>query len=1775
MEGITKSLIGLSLVLLCLCGVASAQDLTPGLPGKNVNIIGPTPANPALMNPTQERETVLRQQNEPSCTVRPENPAYIFCAFNDYRATDFPLVQGDSWMGVAWSADFGTTWYSRLAPGYKAHPNNLGFDFAADPNVVSAPGNSPGIVVLNYLAASRELDDGVMAIQRWAAMEQEDINYYAPENRIIEVDKTNSGRFADKPTLIAIVDPENQQSTQIIRMTLEDGSTVERNVPSATLVLCYSIFTGSNSSKVICKTSGDWGETWSKGTKLSEEQTRVQGVSLTNIGNKLLASWRRADSNKGDSIVTAVSTNGKTWSKGKDATNLCPIDQLATGAQIRMLDFPASANDGERFYLFAADRRFAGDGTTPEELCATGIPKIGVTWSDDGITWSPLQELDGPLIGSPEPAGNGYQYIPTAVGYRGNVQVAWYDTRRETYAYPNGKLPNEWDSTREPIQLRDYLTASQNILSRKADVYTVKIRGVNDFGQKIEPVISPSIRVSQYRTLLSYPATGEYLETPAEIEAHFPNPPIFVQGTRAFNGDYIAAAVPDFRKNSNGKWIQNSPSTLSAATDREDVWIAWGDTRDLRGNFLPKLDGSASPFTPNNMAATLIAQQQEQAEEEIQTLPAIDDAASKVVANSDLLAESEADSPAAIGLCERVVDPAGLYDVHGVYTPADRTRDANVYGSMVRHVSRFVALTPTKPLLGLQRTYPIVVSNPDASVERTFRLKISDQPSDFVSSTGRASWKQLPNKLFDNADPLQQPAIEIDVVVQPKSMAARTLFLVTTDLNATIPVDLYELTCEAGCTSPEEFFVKRITVGNGGLLDSEFCSNPQNSSACADAKVLETETHSPLLLTNPDLISPDLVSPDLVSPDLLSPDLVSPDLLSPDLVSLGLVSPDLVSPDLISPDLISPDLLSPDLISPDLISPDLISPDLLSPDLVSPDLVSPDLVSYSYQDLTYTVQNGGNVTTTYSADMSFNGIDDPNVAAQLIVWTTYVTPTSRNCDYGPSGEHQILVSKNLTDDELQGLDLPKVDDPFAGPVSFAARPGQVVNVTLRVFAPEAAFEEVDIAASTGFGVSAHSCNDPNDIDPGTDCLRLNAEKIVIDKTGPVFDGLSNGSVVPPTPPGPIEADREGGACVDLLGGLDPLVSASDSSPVTIACSLVSTGEPICTSGEVSVGLLSIPFMSDINNPLTAAQVSCTATDTSLNSTTIQIGVAVADTTAPELTGPASLLPEEAHPFSGEVALGPVILALESVLVANDVADPDPVISCFANTSEASVGPGEYFITCNASDESNNFSDPDLVYELRVIDVTPPVLSGVPGDMPNVEANTVGGATVTYTPTATDSAGTATVECIPASGELFVIGGPTTVNCIASDDAIPPNTATASFDITVRDSTAPVITLTGDNPMTLQAGTSYIEPGYSAFDIFEGSVPVTVTGSVNSGVPGLYTINYSASDVTAGNTSSIDRAVTVIDTLAPTFGALPVIAPVEAVGPGGAVVIYTVSATDLSAGGASVSCTPVSGSTFPVGITTVNCTASDTSSPPNTAPASFDITVSDSTAPTVNASDIVVELIDANVDIDINYITGEVTDLLPEPDVILIPASGNVVASDLVDPNPTRSCYIVNPNDPDDMTNTANPQNFMEYATSTVSCTATDTSNNTSSATTFDIGVSFPYGIELILPKGQAKANSTIPIDWRYLDTNGPVDSSMIVPTVTWNGRFADNDFDCSGDSTDEELGHDAGASGKRYSPSSMTWQFSWQTPDLEGRFLLAISPPGNGVLEATACVRLR
>ena len=115
--------------------------------------------------------------------------------------------------------------------------------------------------------------------------------------------------------------------------------------------------------------------------------------------------------------------------------------------------------------------------------------------------------------------------------------------------------------------------------------------------------------------------------------------------------------------------------------------------------------------------------------------------------------------------------------------------------------------------------------------------------------------------------------------------------------------------------------------------------------------------------------------------------------------------------------------------------------------------------------------------------------------------------------------------------------------------------------------------------------------------------------------------------------------------------------------------------------------------------------------------------------------------------------------------------------------------------------------------------------------------------------------------------------------------------------------------------------------------------------------------------------------------------------VEATGPDGATVTYTVSASDAQDGTLTPSCSPASGSVFPLGTTTVNCSVTDSGG--LTATGSFTVTVQDTTPPSLNLpGNITVE---AGKPAAVTY-TATATDLVDGPvPVSCSPASGSTFA----------------------------------------------------------------------------------------------------------------------------------------------------------------------------------
>lgn len=177
--------------------------------------------------------------------------------------------------------------------------------------------------------------------------------------------------------------------------------------------------------------------------------------------------------------------------------------------------------------------------------------------------------------------------------------------------------------------------------------------------------------------------------------------------------------------------------------------------------------------------------------------------------------------------------------------------------------------------------------------------------------------------------------------------------------------------------------------------------------------------------------------------------------------------------------------------------------------------------------------------------------------------------------------------------------------------------------------------------------------------------------------------------------------------------------------------------------------------------------------------------------------------------------------------------------------------------------SAGFADvkPLGAHDSAFIDNTPPVISLTNGDSLEIIQNS------TYTENSA-SAFDAEDGIVPVtiSGSVnTAVSGSYTVTYTAKD--ITGNVAVKTRYVHITDITPPVITLTGIDPMATAYGGTFADPGATAFDESDGSIPVQVTGLVNSNTIGVYTLTYTATD-RAGNVATKTRFVLVTDQTAP-------------------------------------------------------------------------------------------------------------------------------------------------------------------------------------------------------------------------------------------------------------------------------------------------------------------
>lgn len=315
----------------------------------------------------------------------------------------------------------------------------------------------------------------------------------------------------------------------------------------------------------------------------------------------------------------------------------------------------------------------------------------------------------------------------------------------------------------------------------------------------------------------------------------------------------------------------------------------------------------------------------------------------------------------------------------------------------------------------------------------------------------------------------------------------------------------------------------------------------------------------------------------------------------------------------------------------------------------------------------------------------------------------------------------------------------------------------------------------------------------------------------------------------------------------------------------------------------------------------------------------------------------------------------------NISVSNDNGDCGAIVSwtpptaadnCSGFTVTSSHNPGDFFnlgtttVTYTLTDAGGNTTT--CTFDVEVTDNEAPVIIACPADTSVSTDPLICGAVVNWiVPNASDNCPGVIMTATHNSGDLFPTGT-TTVTYTATDAA--GNTATCSFDITVNDTEAPVFTnCPSDITVNNDPGVCGAIVNWTAPTATDNCSAVTLVSNYNPGdlfPTGTTVVTYTATDA-IGNSFTCSFDVTVNDVEAPVISGLSDVSVCEGNNPS-----WTEVITD-NCPGVTYTSNYTSGTTFPLGNTTVTYTATDASG--NQTTVSFVVNVYPSSSVNVTVS----------------------------------------------------------------------------------------------------------------------------------------------------------------------------------------------------------------------------
>ena len=405
------------------------------------------------------------------------------------------------------------------------------------------------------------------------------------------------------------------------------------------------------------------------------------------------------------------------------------------------------------------------------------------------------------------------------------------------------------------------------------------------------------------------------------------------------------------------------------------------------------------------------------------------------------------------------------------------------------------------------------------------------------------------------------------------------------------------------------------------------------------------------------------------------------------------------------------------------------------------------------------------------------------------------------------------------------------------------------------------------------------------------------------------------------------ADQTAPAIATVTSAVTVYLDANGSGSISTSDVVTSTTDNCTTTPTVSLSTTSFSC-SDLGSNT----VTITATDGSGNASTATKSVTVVDTISPTITAPASL--------TLTLGSGGTVNLPATTASATDNCSGSVTLS-YSVTSFSCSDVGSNTVTVTATDANGNAATSTMT--VTVQDNTAPTLA-LNTTTTTLALDASGSASLAaaqLVSSVSDNCSGVTISVSPSSFGCSNLGS-NSVTVTATD--ANGNSTTATTSVTVVDNIDPVVTVVAAPADVVLGpnGTATITQAMvvsSATDNCTTSPTITITPStVDCSDLGSTTITILATDA-SGNVGLATVNVTVVDQDAPVIATAPSDTTLAACN---AQLVYNYTVTDNCAYTANLVTGLASGSTFPLGTTTVTYEFSDASG--NTATHSFDVTV---------------------------------------------------------------------------------------------------------------------------------------------------------------------------------------------------------------------------------------